>query len=287
MTLPSTVNKPNIFEYEDYRSFLRATYLFHKTRFRHFSFRYFSKRAGFSSPNFLKLVIEGKRNLSPDSVQRFVSALKLSNPEGEFFGHLVDFSQARNPSERAACSRKIIQCKGFQKVHPLKQAEYSYYANWYYIPVREIAALPDFIEDPAWIARKIFPEIKIEQAAQALRDLEALGLLRRTTEGRIAQAQKTVTTENEVVSSSVAHYHKEMMQRAADSIDTVPRSYREISAACIPVSRPTAEKIKKMVQDFRQEILAIASEDESPDVVYQLNLQLFPLSGWSDSEGGL
>jgi uncharacterized protein (TIGR02147 family) len=167
--------KPSVFEYDDYRRFLGDAYAFYKKNFSHFSFRYFAKRAGFASPNFLKLVIEGKRNLSLESVPRFSEAFKLSKPESEFFAYLVAFNQAKSPIERADSARLMIQCKGFLKIHPLQQAEYAYYANWYYIPVRELAGFPDFKEDATWIAGKIFPRIAPVQAAQALADLVMLG----------------------------------------------------------------------------------------------------------------
>ena len=41
-----------------------------------FSYRYFSRVAGFSSPNFLKLVAEGQRNLSPKSIAKFAKKLR-------------------------------------------------------------------------------------------------------------------------------------------------------------------------------------------------------------------
>jgi uncharacterized protein (TIGR02147 family) len=278
------IPRPCVFEYGDYRLFLDDSYHYFKARFRQFSFRYFSKRAGFASPNFLKLVIEGKRNLSADSIPRFADALKLGKAEAEFFAHLVEFNQSKNPSHRAEHARLMLQCKGFQKIYPLQQAEYAYYANWFYIPVRELAGLVEFREEPEWIAQRIFPQITAAEAKQALHDLEMLGLLTRGADGRLVQAQRTLNTDNEVSSSAIARYHKEMLTKAAESIDAVPRASREISAACVPLSKAAAAKIKTMIQEFRREILVIAAEDDSADTVYQINMQLFPLSQWTSED---
>ncbi len=280
--LKSTV--PNVFEYDDYRLFLRDSYGYLKTHSRTFSFRYFSRRAGFSSPNFLKLVMDGKRNLSSESIPKFVDALKLTKTEGDFFAHLVHFGQSRTASERSQHATKILKSKGYQKMYPLNQAEFSYYACWYYIPVRELVAFPSFREDAKWIAGTIFPRISADEASKAIHDLEALGLVRRDETGRLVQSTRTVTTSNEVASASVVSYHKEMMRIASDSIETVNREQREISAACIPVSEKVAAEIKLKIQEFRNEILLLASQDESPDRIYQLNLQLFPLSRTMDDE---
>lgn len=280
----SKMTPPSVFEYEDYRQFLQAMYCFLKETSRSFSYRYFSMRAGFSSPNFLQLVIEGKRNLSEESIPKFTRALKLSGAESDFFALLVNFNQARNAVERAEYAKRIVQSKGFQKMYPLKQAEFSYYASWFYVPIRELTALVDFCEDAAWIAEKIFPKITESEAARALRDLEVLGLIRRDEAGRLVQSARTVTTANEVVSSSVVHYHKEMLLRASESIEAVPRMRREFSAACVPVSKQAAEQIKLMIQEFRNEVLRVAEKDANPDRVYQLNLQLFPMTQWNVEE---
>lgn len=276
----SPLSEPNIFEYDDFRLFLHATYLFLKQSTRNFSFRYFSKRAGFSSPNFLKLVMEGKRNLSADSIPKFTRALKMPRAESDFFSLLVHFNQARDASERADYAKRILQSKGYQKMYPLKQAEFSYYASWYYVTIRELTALVDFREDPRWISEKIFPKISEIEAARALKDLEALGLLRRDDSGRLQQSARTVTTANEVVSTSILQYHKDMLLRASESIESVPRTHREFSAACVPVSEEAALKIKTMIQEFRSEVLRIAEGDAKPDRIYQLNLQLFPMTQW-------
>lgn len=273
--------KPSVFEYEDYRSFLRDLYLYLKMEYRYFSYRYFSKRAGFSSPNFLKLVIDGKRNLSPESVIRFVSALKLSKAESDFFSNLVRFNQAASPTEKSLAAQKMLRSQNFQNIHPLTKAQFSYYSEWYYIPVRELVALETFKEDIDWICQKIFPAIEPKQASKALLDLEALGLIQRDASGRLRQVNLNLNTDNEVVSSSMAKYHREMMKLASESIDRVPRGKREISAVCVPVSEATVIEIKSRIQTFRKELLSLASQDLESDRVYQINLQLFPLTSWS------
>jgi len=88
------LNNISIFEYDDYRAYLRDLYEHLKKTGTHFSYRSFSSKAGFRSPNILKLVIDGKRNLSPQSVQKFARALNLKKDEAEFFRILVNLNQA-------------------------------------------------------------------------------------------------------------------------------------------------------------------------------------------------
>ena len=61
------------FQFQDYREFLRAYYAERKTHAK-ISYRAFSRRAGLGSPNYLKLVMDGARNLSPAMAGRFAAA---------------------------------------------------------------------------------------------------------------------------------------------------------------------------------------------------------------------
>src|SRR5689334_10233731 len=84
----------SVYAFLDYREYLRAYYQAAKRVRPSFSFRLFSRLAGLRSPNFLKLVIDGQRNLGADSTARFAQALELNGADAEFFSDLVAFSQA-------------------------------------------------------------------------------------------------------------------------------------------------------------------------------------------------
>ena len=134
--------KPLIFNYQDYREFLKDTYSYLKKNSRYFSFRYFSKTAGFTSPNIFKLVMDGDRNLSTEGVGKFLKGLKLGKNESEFFKILVKFNQAKSSVEKQSVAEEILKFKAYRKIYPLGQAQYNYYSNWYFIAIREMVALP-------------------------------------------------------------------------------------------------------------------------------------------------
>src|SRR3989338_3815356 len=94
------LEKPVIFEYDNYREYLRGLYDHLKVARGHFSYRYFSRMAGFRSPNFLKLVIDGDRNLSGESIEKFIKALKIQNKEAIFFRNLVLLNQSETLEEK-------------------------------------------------------------------------------------------------------------------------------------------------------------------------------------------
>jgi uncharacterized protein (TIGR02147 family) len=274
----------NIFEYDNYRAYLRDLYAFSKETKPHFSYRYFSQKAGFRSPNFLKLVIEGTRNLSPESIERFTRALKLKKKEAEFFRILVHLNQARTIGEKKLYAEQLMQFRSFRFIHPLRQDQYRYYTDWFNIPIRELTSLPEFSEDPAWIAKSLVPPISPQQAQRALDLLFQLGLLKRDQAGRIVQSDAFVSTGDEVTSTSIANYHREMIQKGSEALDRFPGRDRDISSVTMALSEEGFREIKSLIQKFRKELLAIANQEKGPEGVYQVNFQLFPLAKQAKKE---
>jgi len=99
MTTEPKISRPDIYTYLDIRLFLSDIYQHLKKTKAHFSFRTFSSKAGFKSPNVLKLAIDGKRKLSVASIYKFASALYLNKSEANFFETLVLFSQSQTLKE--------------------------------------------------------------------------------------------------------------------------------------------------------------------------------------------
>lgn len=278
--------KPDIYAYLNYRSYLGDYYRAAKANSRAFSYRWFSRRAGFASPNFLKLVIDGHRNLGPDSVGRFSDALGHDTSAAEFFADLVAFGQAESADEKNEAFERVAASRRFRTARRIDRAYFDYLSNWYYPAIREMVARVDFREDAVWIARQLVPRISAAQARRALEILLELGLLERDAEGRLTRGDASLTTGHEVRSLAVGNYHRQMLERAADSIDQIEREQRDISALTVCVRPERVAELKTRIQGFREVLLDLCDRDESPTVVYQLNLQLFPLtrSGASDDE---
>lgn len=275
---------PDVLGYQDFRAYLRAYYAHAKGAGRGFSFRAFSKEAGFSSPNFLKLVMDGDRNLGPDGVARFAAALRLDPTRRRYFERLVDFCQARTPEERNDAFGRLRATRVWRRARRIDGDLYDYLSHWYYPAIREMAARPDFRDDPGWVGAQLVPPVRAAEAEEALRVLLRLGLLVRDADGRVGRGEPTLTTGPEVQALAARNYHVQMLERAVAAIDLVPPDRRDLGAVTVCISRQAAAGLKREVQEFRRAVLARCDADDRPEVVYQLNIQLFPLSGVAPEE---
>lgn len=269
--------KPDIFGYLDYRAYLRDFYDIAKENSRVYSFRYLARRAGFSSPNFIKLVMDGKRNLGDTSIEPVARALDLDDDESSFFYSLVIFDQATNAEQKNEAFEQISASRRFRSARRIDHDMFEYLSHWYYPAIRELSARPDFEEDPAWISARLHPKVPVAQVKRALELLFELELLKRDEEG-ISRGQPSLTTGHEVGSLAIGNFHRQMMKRAADSIESTPRTERDISGLTVCVSEALIPTIKQRIHQFRESLLELCDSDESPEVVYQINFQLFPLT---------
>lgn len=94
----------------DYRDFLRQVFAFQHQKIPHFSFSYFSKKAGFSSRSFAREVLAGQKRISPKSLPKFLIGMELDKDLSEFFKILV-CEQEPDCDERKQSARELAQQK--------------------------------------------------------------------------------------------------------------------------------------------------------------------------------
>lgn len=268
----------DVFTYLDYRGFLRDAYDERKARGRGFSFRAFSRMAGLRSPNYLKLVIDGERNLSEAMAPRFAAALGLRDDAARYFVDLVSFNQARDAHSRNAAYAKLSGFRRYRSAHRLELAHAAYHSTWYLPAIRELAARKDFKADPEWIGPRMRPPISKEEARSALATLFELGLLVRDARGRVSQGEALVSTGPETGGHHIGNYHRTMMERAAAAIDEVPQAERDVSSLTLCVGASGLTEIKERIKKFRRELLELSTGEADPREVVQINFQLFPLT---------
>jgi len=268
----------DVFQYLDYRAFLRDWYTAHNSGGRTLSYRAFGKRAGLKSPNYLKLVMDGQRNLSTKMAEQFAKALGLEGDAAGYFTDLVAFNQAPSQRERNKQYSRLTSFRRYRQAHKLDIAHAAYHGAWYMPAIRELAASPTFREDPEWLGNALIPEISRTEAKRALETLLELGMLVREPDGRLRQAEALLSTGPETKGLYIANFHRAMMERAAASIDLVPPEERDISSLTLCTGEDGIRRLKARIQRFRRELLEQSELEDDPVRVVQINFQLFPLS---------
>jgi len=267
----------DIFSYTDYKTFLKDYYIFRKNKNQHFSSRSFAQQTGVA-PSVMKDVTSGRRNLTIPVMQRYAEAMKLTTREIRYFEILVRFVNSKNNTDKNDAFVEMIRMRGKAGIRFLGEEHYEFFSKWYHSAIRELVTLPDFREDPAWIAQKLFPPITPAQARKSLELLVSIGILTRDKNGVLIQKDALISSEYEMASAALRTFQTQMIELAGNAVEQVPRQQREISSLTLGVSEKFFLRIKERIRIFKEEILGMAVEDKSDsETVYQLNFQFFPL----------
>lgn len=273
---------PELYSYLSYRDFLRDWFASRKAADRRFSHRLFARRAGVASPSLLKEVIEGRRNLTATTLEGFVKAVDLSREDAEFFADLVALDQADTNEERQAAWDRVASCRRFRTARPIEGASMRYLSTWTHPAIRELALCDGFQADAHWIAGRMFPRITPEQAQEALDTLFELGLLVRTAQG-VSAADVSLATPHQLAGLGASTYHREMLQRAIDSVDTAPKHNRHLLGVTVAIPRSLVPVLKQELDAVQERLLHLCDESvDHAEEVYQVHLSLVPLSDGED-----
>ncbi|MCB9683773.1 MAG: TIGR02147 family protein [Alphaproteobacteria bacterium] len=273
------MSPPIVYDYLDFRAFLRDWYAARSAADPSFSKRRFVRLAGRTSPGLFGDVVDGDRKIGPDTARAFAKAMSLPREEADFFESLVRFCQATDPVDRRNAWERILATRSFQSLRRIEGHSYAYLARWWIPVVRELAGRKDFDPDPAWIAAHIRPQITEAQAREALATLLELGMLMEDESGVPRPADAVLTTPHEVQSMAVHAYHKGMLGLAVESIDRFPAEERHLLGATLSVPLRLVGALKNELDAVQERLLALADGfDDAPEQVIQIELAMFPLS---------
>ena len=268
---------PDIFSYSDYRKFLKDYYTESKQKSSAFSFRYFARKAELPSFNYLKLVMDGKRSLTPEYLKKFVKGLKLSEREAHYFETMVSLNQSKDASLQSEYLRKLFEIKRRVSAREILRDQEKVYSEWYHWVIREMVLLPDFKDDPKWISQKLNHAITPAHARESLKILKRLGLLTRKN-SKWMPSYRAVKTSDEVSNIAIKKLHEAFIQKALECLFNTPLEEREFSGLTIALPKSKIPCIKEKIKYFRKELNEILSAEENLEEVYQLNIQFYPLT---------
>ncbi|MBN2037102.1 MAG: TIGR02147 family protein [Chitinispirillaceae bacterium] len=267
-----------LFEYFDYRAFLRDYYALKKSQTRYFSYRYFARKAGIKSPVFFKEVAEGKKNLSRSMIEKFCAALQFNEKEATYFKYLVLFDQAKTGKEKQEHYVVLRSMENAKSEKALNADQYDYFSTWYNVVIRELVTLFDFRDDFELLAEAVLPPIKTREAKTAVDLLLKLGLIKKRQDGTYEQIDSAITAESGVASLAIRQFNKTMAMHAVAAIEDLPKTERSVSGITIGISPAMYDIISAEMAAFKDRIVTLVSRDEKCDRVYQFNMQLFPMS---------
>ena len=272
-------NIPEVRQYMDYRKFLKDFYTVKKEKSKDYSYRVFTRKAGVGSPSHLKMVMDGQRNLTNQTLYKYVNAIGFKKKiDAKFFELLVNYNQEQDADRKIELFHEIIQEKDKKGLSFLEKEQFNFLSQWHYVAIYVLVDLQEFNPDPECITSKLRKKITKSNVEKAINDLIKIGLLEYDSERGLRQAMGALDTSDEIINMAVVPYHRNMINLALNYLEEGDWSLSEFNGGTLPMNPKTLEILKTKIREFRREVNEMTDNLEDVSDVYQFNLQLFPLT---------
>ncbi len=271
------VDKPNIYQYDDFRLFLRDSYRHRAESIPKYSYRKFAAEAGFTNPGYINDVIKGQRTLSKSGLKKVATVFELSPTESEFLEMLVKYGQAKKSADRDSLYQQILFRRSRSTFTRLNPALVKYYQDYRYPLVRSALEVKEFYGEYDHLAKFLKPPLPASLIKKIIRDLCDWGLVNQQTNGRYTVTDKFVEPPA-TLAHLIRQLQREWILQGSEALNAFGPQERHISSILLGISRETRDIIYKKIETFRQEIFDLIKADQKPEVLMQLSLQYFPKS---------
>ncbi len=250
------------------RNWLEAEFRRRKERNPRFSMRTFARQIGIS-PGRLSEILSGKRELTLNVVKKICSNLTLSPSE----------SKALMVSVPGADVEKVIEAT-YKEIN--MDAFYTL-ADWQHFAIFNLMDVDDFQQNFQWIADRL--NIAVNDAQNAVNRLIRTGLIV-VAEGKWKKQAGNVAVTQEIASHALKLSHRQTLEQAANALHEVPLELRDITSITMAIDIDRIPEAREMIKQFRRKVCAHLEGGPKRREVYNLNVQLVPLTKPSKKEAG-
>ncbi|MCM2276450.1 MAG: TIGR02147 family protein [Oligoflexia bacterium] len=269
--------RPDIFRYHDYREFLKDWFDFLKKMQPGFSLRMLAQQAELAS-GYLPMVLSGKRPLSAKALAKLALVLGFPKAERSYLEALVSLGTSDSQDARLEALERMKRFQSYRKLNPKEIEVYQYLTRWHYVAIREMAALPEFKADAAWIRERLKGRVSLKEIKEALEFLVQNGYLELRADGSVTPPDKNLDCLGGVYRVALAEFHREMFQLASDSIESTPSAERSIQGHTFALDEKGFDRAREILNEALSKIRALEEEGSGTDTVYHAELALFPLT---------
>jgi uncharacterized protein (TIGR02147 family) len=271
----------------DYHEFLHSLYSKVKDELgTKYSWLIFAEDLGFGRCNVAWLIAHGKRPLTEHTAGALCHKLNLTGASRKYLFSLMAYQDANDVLTREISLSEMIAFKR-EVVSEERQTSLDFFGHWYHPIIFELVALADFSPNPEWIVARLRSKITLEEANESLLLLERIQVLSRNTEtGLLQKRVENMSTGPRADGIGVVSYHRKMIDLGKSAIDSVPPELREIGSVTMAISTDKIPQIKEIIRNFKQQLVALANEEQQTDEVVQVNIQMFPLTQKQQSHNG-
>lgn len=214
-----------------------------------YSLRAFAKALQVSPAN-LSLILNGKRVASARTIAKMIARLDLAPAERG----LLNAADAEQPTDN-------LDLQTVERI-----------CHWLSYAILSLALTKGFRPEEKWIAKRLGVSVhEIRASASALRDA---GLL----DHRWKPRKGSLRIQNSVTTAMTRSFQRQLIGRALESMENDPMSERDLTSITFAMSAAHMARAKEEIRKFRLKMAALLEEPRASEDVYNLTVQLIPVT---------
>ncbi|MFN8790735.1 MAG: TIGR02147 family protein [Bdellovibrionales bacterium] len=238
-----------------------------------YSLRAFARDIGLS-PSFVSRALKGQKRFSSSKLKVLFRVLDVDRETQDKLKNLFVLDRMgqefRSPSRSEFHNSHLVYKR-------LPQKKSSLLTQWYYIPVLELLTVANFEMSEEEVASRL--RITRTMVRESLEVLKRFDILQEK-DGVLKRNHEDIRFASSISRPEIRQYHQSMMLRASEELQrSDPSSFqaRLITGITTGANPKKLEAAKGILNDAIHRVSKLLADEQASEV-YQINLQLFPLT---------
>lgn len=251
--------------YTSFRLWLQKEFTDRCRRNGRYSLRAFAKLLQME-PSSVSQILSGKRIASQKVVSQICARLSVA------------------PEQAQAFQQEILKRK--KRIDTAELASHDYFqvnadifaviADWYHYAILELTFVREFKSNPKWIATKL--GISATEATLAIERLKRLGLIEEKNKKLVKTTAHLTNGPDGFTAPALRELQRQLLQKAIDAIDECAPEEKDITSMTMAIDPLKLPEARAKIRNFRRELCGFLETSGHQTRVYNLGVQLFPLS---------
>ena len=254
-----------------------------------YSLRALARAVG-ASPSYMSRVLAGKRPISGPRLESVMRALSIDDSTRALLERSILQETANRKTHARAALDELLSRKpeaaapSIENYEERALSEFNALDPWYRIAITELTTCTDFESSSSEIAKRL--GLTEKQVQDSLEDLARSGILKKV-DGRWTKTSIKMRFPTTRSHPAIRRHQQRMMERAIQHLmtETSDRAFdaRTISSITLAANPRNLKKARKLLTEALYEVTELLTQGDCTEV-YQLNLQLFPLTQKRNSD---
>jgi uncharacterized protein (TIGR02147 family) len=259
---------------QQFIALMRSNY---RRRGRAIALKTWAQRLGYKSPRSLGMLLEGKRLPSAAMQELLAKDFGLSDLERRYFELLVLSRTTKKNDLLRETERELnkIRLNANRPIRRLTHAELPATLSWYVFVIRQLVGTKGFVENAAWISKRLREKVSASEITTAIDHLIRLGgLIRKSDSGALEKTPSGLFAGTDVPNELIRKHHIQVLERTKEAVTEQGVYERELISHIFSMRKSDLPRFKRCLNEFRDQMDERFQIDEG-DSVFQLNLHLF------------